>query len=190
MSGFSRQWFEDFVATSRGELGGYLRRILNSADDVLEVSQEAYLKVYVALRKTSERPHSPRALLYATARSLAVSRLRHRQVVDRSAVAVTVNEEINARHSNPEKQAGQTESIEELMAVIRSLPPRRRAVIWLRLAEGLSQKEIAARLDISTSTVEKHLAQGLVQCREGMRRRTTVAALEPPAERLDRSAGS
>lgn len=62
---------------------------------------------------------------------------------------------------------------EALQAALAQLPERCRLVFVLKRLEGLSQKEIAAQLDISTKTVEnqitkaaKHLAEALKAYRE------------------------
>lgn len=165
----SREWFDGFVAATRNELTGYLRQILNSTEDALEVSQEAYLKVYLALRSRTDQDHAPKALLYTTARNLAISRLRHQKVVDRETAAMVVSQELCVDRRTAEQVASSRENHRALMTVLNALPPKCRSVMLLRLAEGLSQKDIAVRLDISTSTVEKHLAKGLQLCREAMR---------------------
>jgi RNA polymerase sigma-70 factor (ECF subfamily) len=46
-------------------------------------------------------------------------------------------------------------------AVVKALPPKRRAVYRLVKEEGLSHKEIAARLNISTNTIEKHINEAM-----------------------------
>lgn len=168
MARVSRQWFDDFVTESRGELTGFLNRMLRSPDDALEVSQEAYLKVFLALRKHEDKDHCPKALLYKTARNLAISRLRHEQVVHRSMLAVTVSQELQTERRTPEQQASKSEDIRALFFVINQLPRKCRKVMLLRMLHGLSQKEIAERLDIAVSTVEKHIAKGLHRCRDAM----------------------
>lgn len=158
---FSRSWFDQFVVATRDELVGYLLRMLRSRDDAREVSQEAYLKLFIALRSHPERDHTPKALLYATARNLAISRIRHQQIVDKSVVAVTVNEEMHADRQSPERHARNSEDLRSLLSIVNQLPPRCRKVLMLRLVDGLSQKEIASTLGIAVSTVEKHLAKAL-----------------------------
>jgi len=166
---FSRDWFDQFVVATRDELVGYLLRMLRSRDDAREVSQEAYLKLFIALRSHPERDHAPKALLYTTARNLAISRIRHQQLVERSALAVTVNEEMHADRQSPEKHARTSEELRSLLSIVNQLPPRCRKVLMLRLVEGLSQKEIAASLGIAVSTVEKHLAKALQNSTRAMR---------------------
>lgn len=161
MSIVSEQWFDEFVVQSRHELIGYLKRMLRSVDDAQEVAQEAYLRVFLTLKRQEGREHNPKALLYTTARNLAISRIRHQKIIDRSAVAVTVSQELQADRRSPEQQASSGEDLRALTLVLNQLPPKCRKVMMLRMLEGLSQKEIAARLDIAVSTVEKHLAKGL-----------------------------
>ena len=47
---------------------------------------------------------------------------------------------------------------------VDTLPPQCRRVFMMQRFEGLTYKEIASRLDISTSTVEKHLQKALRRC--------------------------
>jgi DNA-directed RNA polymerase specialized sigma24 family protein len=55
-----------------------------------------------------------------------------------------------------------------LLESIASLPDRCREALTLRKLYGLSQREIAKRLAISESTVEKHVAYGVRLCAERM----------------------
>lgn len=190
MSRVSRRWFDEFVAESRGELTGYLGQILRSTDDALEVSQEAYFKVFLALRKHQDRDHNPKALLYTTARNLAISRLRHQQIVERSALAVTVNQELQVERRSPEQQASKSEDMRDLLFVVNQLPPKCREVLLLRMLEGLSQKEIAARLSIAVSTVEKHLAKALHSSRDAMARLKSDETTQPQSSSMLNQAAS
>jgi len=51
----------------------------------------------------------------------------------------------------------------------------------LKKIEGLSQREIATRLGIAESTVEKHLAKALLLTRDYMARRDANVAIESSA---------
>lgn len=177
----SSAWFERLVVETRHALARYLRQFSQSPDDIQDIVQETYLKVFCALRNAPERRESPEGLIYTTARNIAISRLRHQQVVTRAATAITVSEELRTDAKTLEQQTGRSEKLRELMRVVNTLPPKCRAVFVLRMIDGLSQREIGERLGISTSTVEKHLAKGLRHCKaELLAARTEVAGEATP----------
>ena len=161
----SAEWFGDLVGETRSGLARYVERILASPDDTQEVVQEAYLKVFLALKNSPPEQNYPVALLYTTARNIAISRLRHQSVVLKSAGAVTIAEELRMREHSAEQQISASERLNSLLMVVDGLPPKCREVFVLRWIHGMPQRDIAARLGISVSTVEKHLAKGLRHCR-------------------------
>jgi RNA polymerase sigma-70 factor (ECF subfamily) len=57
-----------------------------------------------------------------------------------------------------------------LARLIADLPPQCRRVFTLRKVYGLSHEEIAVRLGLSISTVEKHVIKGLRLCSERLAR--------------------
>ena len=159
------KWLNDLVAETRDGLACYVARFCSSTADVEDVVQEAYLHVFCALRKTGPAGHTPAALLYTTARNIAISRLRHQKVVNAAAPGISMEERFRREHRGVEQQASRQEQMRLLLRVVNGLPPKCRDVFVLRMIEGLSQYEIATRLGISVSTVEKHLARGLRQCK-------------------------
>ena len=54
---------------------------------------------------------------------------------------------------------------------VKLLPPQCRSVFVLKKVYGFSSKEIARRLGINISTVDKHLAKGMVICRNHLERK-------------------
>ncbi|GAA0365081.1 SigE family RNA polymerase sigma factor [Micromonospora gifhornensis] len=64
------------------------------------------------------------------------------------------------------------ESRHQLLAALRRLPPRMRAVLVLRYFEDLSEADVARLLDCSTGTVKSQASRGLARLR---------ADLEPPS---------
>lgn len=61
------------------------------------------------------------------------------------------------------------QELELLRRTISGLPPKCRVVFLLSRDHGLTMKEIAARLRISESTVEKHILRAMTECRAALR---------------------
>jgi RNA polymerase sigma-70 factor (ECF subfamily) len=107
---------------------------------------------------------SPRGLLFATARNLAVDALRRRQVVAFEPMAEEAGSSVYMDATDVVEAVSQSQERELLTEAIQSLPDRCRQVLTLRAVYGLSQREIAERLGISENTVEKQLCKGLRRC--------------------------
>lgn len=185
----NNDWFDAFVEDTRGPLAAYIRKFVSSPDDVQGVMQDAYLKVFVALRKFRNQGHSPAALLYTTAHNLAISRLRHQKVIQHSFTAVSVAEELRGERVSAEQSVSDSQKHNELMLIINALPPKCRDVFVLRWIHGMSQRTISERLGIAVSTVEKHLAKGLRFCKDEMLEKDATAETDAVATDIRRSVG-
>lgn len=167
---------EIFTETS-AKLFASLRRMLEPAQ-AEEVLQEAFLRLFVALKE--ERAPEPRPFLFRVARNLAISHLRHQKVVEQHGTQA----EMTATESDPQREVEQQVSREQeqaaLVAAINALPVKCRQVFVMRKIDGLSHEQIAQILEISTKTVENHLARGMRLCREHLVS-DTAAATTPAA---------
>src|SRR5579859_6443211 len=94
-------WFEREIISQEPVLLGYLRRIWPRKEDVEDLAQETYARVYQAA--ITRRPSLPRAFLFATARHLMSDRIRRDRIVsiqaigDLDALNVLVDE-LSAEH--------------------------------------------------------------------------------------------
>jgi len=87
-------------------------------------------------------------------------------VVAAAAPSVSAEERMRREQAGVEQQVDRGQQMRLLLQAVNGLPPKCRDVFVLRMIDGLSQREIAERLGIAVSTVEKHLARGLQQCRQ------------------------
>jgi RNA polymerase sigma-70 factor (ECF subfamily) len=142
----------------------FLSRFLSRAQDIEDVSQEAFLKAFAA--EATQPVLAPKAFLFRIAKNLALNQ-RARFVNSRTGPFDGGDEGAAAIPSDAPSAEDQTLAREKLALfceAISSLPPQCRQVFLLRKVQGYSQKEIARRTGVSVSTVEKHIALGLVRC--------------------------
>jgi RNA polymerase sigma-70 factor (ECF subfamily) len=160
-----------------GVLRACLYRYVRNSADVDELLQETYTNLLAAgSTPNREEIRSIRAFALTVARNVALSWLRHRQVVPIELVADLESLELLDERGQVEEIVNTHQELALLTAAVASLPTRCRQVFTLRKVYGLSQKEIAAELNISENTVEQHLAKGMRLC-------SAALANSPMAER-------
>jgi RNA polymerase sigma-70 factor (ECF subfamily) len=150
-------------------LKSYLRRFIASREAADDLAQEAFLRAFAA--ESDRLIEAPKAFLFKVAKNLALNELARRSAVaieplgDLESLAVLED----SSQAGADDVVDSRERIRLLACAIAALPPQCAKVFILRKMQGLSQKEIAVRLDISVRTVENHVALGLSRCRAYMR---------------------
>lgn len=152
-------WFAREILVHEQALAHFLRRCWPHRDELHDLRQEVYVRVYEAAGKAL--PTTPKAFLFATARHLMADRVRRSRVVSIEAVGDFESLNVLIEEVTPERWSSGRQILKRLTEAFDRLPDRCREVIWLRRVEELSQKEVAMRLGISEKTVEKHLAKGV-----------------------------
>lgn len=150
-------------------LRAWLRSRFSGEFDLDDIVQESFVRVLRARERGEMR--SPKAFLFATARNLAVDRLRRRQVAGTNSLAEIETLSVMDDEDSIPETVSRAEEIEILTQAIQSLPERCRQVLTLRKIYGLSQSDIAAQLGIAVHTVESQGAIGLRKCAEFFARR-------------------
>jgi RNA polymerase sigma-70 factor (ECF subfamily) len=141
----------------------FLKRRSSSADDAADLAQDTFARLSaVDLRQIRE----PASFLFTTALNLLRDRARSAQA-RQAALSVPVDE---AQLICPAPQAESVldgeQRMRSLEAALRELSPKCRAVFVLFHFDGLSQREIADRLRISVSMVEKYVKQAMSHCQQ------------------------
>ena len=166
----------DQVFSYRAALQKFLRKFTAGAEDVEDLVQEAYVRV--CAMPDGQMVDSPRALLFRIARNLAVDRARQKATRATDDVADFEPLNVSSEEAEPDEQADLRRRFESFCDAVDSLPPLCRRVFVLRKVYQLSHEEIAQVLGLSHSTIEKHVAKGLVRCRDRMRSLGLLDGLE------------
>ncbi|MDQ0650207.1 RNA polymerase sigma factor [Pseudomonas cedrina] len=143
----------------------FLRKRTDNACDAADMTQDVFTRWldYHDRAKVEQ----PRAFLFQMARNLLRDhwrRQRVRQTVCQDQAEVTM-EPATDEQNDPMAAAQRLQRLEQLKDVLAELSPRRREALMLHRFEGLSQAQIAKRMGISTSMVEKHIAIALLHCK-------------------------
>jgi RNA polymerase sigma factor (sigma-70 family) len=135
----------------------FLRHRGRTGDEADELIQEAFLRLQVYRRE--RHVHEPEAFLVRTVRNLSVD-MRRRQVQRGPHVAVE-SEKIHLVDPSPppDEVLSSQQRLQRLRAGLEALPPRTREIVLLQRIEGFSHGQIATRLGITVSAVEKHIAK-------------------------------
>lgn len=152
-------WFTREILVHESALMRYLLRCWHQRDDVQDLRQEVYIRVYEAAAKA--RPAMPKSFMFTTARHLMTDRLRRARVVSIDAVGDLDALHVLVDEISPERRTGARQELKQLTDAFDRLPDRCREVMWLRRVEELPQKEVALRMGIGEKTVEKQIAKGM-----------------------------
>lgn len=125
-----------------------------------DLTHECFARLFTLMRQQGDID-KPLAYLYTVANHLAIDHLRSHA---NSRTDTVAPEELHGRIdplANPELKVLSLSILENLHTAIGRLPLRTQQVFQLCRIDGLRYREVAARLDISVSSVQKHMALAL-----------------------------
>lgn len=111
----------------------------------------------------------PGGYFFQIVRNLMIDAIRHARVVRIDTVGQIADWPGKNDDVTPERIALVRNELSWVMRSIETLPERCRDIFKLRKIEGLSQREIAARMGVSESIVENDAVKGLALLMRAMR---------------------
>lgn len=153
-----------FLERYERPLRAYFSKRVNHAEDVDDLLQELLSRLWSA--KSSRAIENPDGYIFQAAANLLNERYRKagtkRATMDDFAFYQTASEEIT-----PERILQGKDELRLLEQALAELPPRTRTVFLLHRYEGFKYREIAERIGVSVSAVEKHIASAArhIACR-------------------------
>ena len=167
MAGVTRGFVEKLFAEHGRALQAYFYRRIKTKSDAPDLAQEVYARM---LRVSdTEAIRNPQFYLYTVASNLVkeYALREQRQGKQQELEAPSVQQRLGELPAL-DSQLEDSQMVERLGAVLEQLPRRWRSALILQYRYGLTYREIADRLGVSSNMVKKYLAQGLAHCRRRM----------------------
>jgi len=147
-----------------------IRRIVakyrSNPADVEELTQDVFLAGFAA--ELRSEIHEPERLLFRIAKNLAINEAVRKV----NTTSIAIEDSVILSVYKDEKQISAEDIVDTRQRLfifsqaLASLPPELRRVFVMRRVEGLKFKQIATRLNVSVSTVEKRAAAAMLECRK------------------------
>jgi RNA polymerase sigma-70 factor (ECF subfamily) len=174
-------WLGRHVLPHEPALRAWLSRRRLGGLDIDDIIQETYSRLMTA--ESLQHVHDARSYTFQAAGSVVIDHLRRMKVVSIASVPDLDILEVVSEEPSPERQVIDRDELHRLAGMIARLPARVREVFTLRRVYGLSQRQVAEKLGIAESTVEKHMARGfllmLEQFRDGGKQEVHSSNLKP-----------
>ena len=159
-----REGLEPLIHRYAGPILTFIRRMVGDRHRSEELFQEVFLSVWKK-RAQYEYPRPFKPWLFA----IALNQCRAASRARRFPPSLDLDEDSPAapmaRDPSPVDRAVATETAVIVSAAVAQLPPQQRAVVVLRIWDGLSYAEIAEIVDRSEGTVRSNMHHGLAAVR-------------------------
>lgn len=163
----NNQAFEYLFKNYYPRLYGYAIRFVEDEETARDIIQECFLRFWE--KRELLAAVSVTSLLFAMVRNGCLNYLKHLSVVEKHQIEylAAIDGEERLYYTDfsldAEYKLLYDELQEQIGLVIGTLPERCREVFLLSRFEGLKNKEIAERLQISVTAVEAHISKALLR---------------------------
>ncbi len=152
-------WVASSIMRHEPAVRAWLARSRFPPDQIDDFIQEAYCK----LSGLASVDHilRPDSYFFQVVRSLVADKIRQSRIVSIETVTEIDLLPVSLDEPSPERIVSARRELAEVLRLIAALPGRCRKVFELRKIEGVSQKDIAARLGITETMVENDVVKGM-----------------------------
>jgi RNA polymerase sigma-70 factor (ECF subfamily) len=152
-------WFVEEILPLEPMLMRFFRGHWRDGDEIADLRQETYARIYEAARR--KRPSPVKPFVFFVARNLIIDKLRRKNVVPIETMTDTDWLNVSDLEPMPEQRVAARQELRRMQAALDNLPPRCRQVIVLRRVYGFSQREVALKMGIKEETVESQTIKGM-----------------------------
>jgi len=150
----------DLYRTQHSWLAGWLRRRLPSMEQAADLAQDTFIQVLLA--RGTESIREPRAFLTTIAKRVLANHYRRQQIEQAYLDQIRLLPEPEA--PSPEVRAMVLDILVELDRKLDELPAAVRKVFLLSRLDGMGYAEIAGLMELSLTTVKRHMARAALHC--------------------------
>jgi RNA polymerase sigma-70 factor (ECF subfamily) len=150
-----------------GLVYGLAIKVLKHAQEAEDLTQDIFLTLVRSSTYDSRRG-SLRTFLAILTRSRAIDRLRSRSSANQVLERWQSHKPENAAANPPFEYVFQHEQSEDLQAALAQLSDNQQQILRMAYYDGLSQSEIASRLNIPLGTVKARARRGLLNLRQAL----------------------
>jgi RNA polymerase sigma-70 factor, ECF subfamily len=147
---------------------GLALRIVGNRTDAEDVVQEVFSQAWRTAGQYQPQRGSVAAWLMVIARTRAIDRLRSRRASDEP-LPETDHHEFSSSAPAPGDELIAREQADQVRSAVMLLPDEQRRALELAYFEGLSQSEIAAKLQTPLGTVKTRIRTALTSLRRSLR---------------------
>lgn len=147
------------TATFRPALIQYFRRKTRDQNEIEDLVQDVFVRI--AARRSGDVVDNLAGYVFQTAASVLADRHRRRSVRHADAHVEFDTERHSDADFDAERILEARQSLHAAVACLQTLPERTRTIFVLRRLEGQAYRDIAGRIGISVSAVEKHMVRAV-----------------------------
>lgn len=154
---------QDLFRRHATEITRFLRQRGHDPETAKDLTQDTFLRIHGAEKHLDI--HNIRSYLFRIADNLAKDYFRATKTRKRYINPADTFDAIDEA-PDPERSADYRQRLELLAKVIDTLPARQKEVFLMHKFDGLTHVEIAQKLGITRSAVEKLMIKALAHCRQ------------------------
>jgi RNA polymerase sigma-70 factor (ECF subfamily) len=176
--------FEELIRHHQQRVFGLVNGILRRRDDVEDVVQQVFLKVFISLKRFDQRSAFS-TWLYKISVNECWDYLRKRKVRPLTYEADLSEDQVSrldgvASAENPPEDPGQLAEARDLLErMLDKLPEEDRQLLMLKEVEGFSVQELAEMLNLNVNTVKVRLFRSRARLTDVYKRRLESNTSQP-----------
>lgn len=149
--------FEELVLKYQREIYGLAYRLVMDAEEAKDLTQQAFMQAFVHIKGFRQQAQF-RTWLFRIAINQCYNYLKNKK---KFGDPVDVDDFVLVGKDSPEKDLIAQDERRRLYAALTRLPPKQRAVITLKLEQGLSYEEIARVLGGTAGAARVNYCQAI-----------------------------